>query len=201
MASQARSIADLRIPELKHRFTNKVKHRFLARTNEVKQNQEMLDSKELARRIREAMDEAKPKVRAVTVAAECHVTAQAVHGWRKTGLIAKWYLAPLAKLTGRPITYFLVDDLNATVVSEDTKLELITVYAASLSAEQKDELLKQLRAAPKDTPGAEPAPAGDIEPVENIKIPSVETRKSSSQRTYRDEQPATKTKPGRRYLK
>jgi hypothetical protein len=53
------------------------------------------------------MDETKPRVTSAALADACHVTAQAVNGWRKTGRVAKRHLGTIAKLTGRPLEYFL----------------------------------------------------------------------------------------------
>lgn len=67
----------------------------------------MLDANELRRRLIDAMDLAQPKVSSAAMASACHVTAQAVNGWRKTGRIAKRHLATIARLTGKPLEYFL----------------------------------------------------------------------------------------------
>jgi len=67
----------------------------------------MLDALELARRVREAMDAHKPKVTSVALADACKVTPQAVNGWRKTGRLHKKHLATIAKLTDRPLSWFL----------------------------------------------------------------------------------------------
>lgn len=77
----------------------------------------MLDRLELARRIREAMDKADPKVSSAALATKCGVTPQAVHGWRTTGRVAKRYLEAIAGMTRRPLEYFLGNDVapsNAT---------------------------------------------------------------------------------------
>lgn len=67
----------------------------------------MLDATELARRLRIAMDRAKPRVKSSAVAQACEVTRQAVSGWRKNGRLAKKHLQTIAKLTGKPLAYFL----------------------------------------------------------------------------------------------
>jgi hypothetical protein len=58
------------------------------------------------------MDEAKPRVTSAALADACHVTAQAVNGWRKTGRVAKRHLGTIAKLTGRPLEYFLGESVD-----------------------------------------------------------------------------------------
>jgi len=76
----------------------------------------MLDAQELRRRLIAAMDEAKPRVTSAALAEACDVTAQGVNGWRKTGRLAKRHLSTIAKLTGRPLEYFLGDDGSNGVV-------------------------------------------------------------------------------------
>jgi transcriptional regulator with XRE-family HTH domain len=70
----------------------------------------MLDAQELRRRLVLAMDQATPKVTSAAMATECRVTPQAVNGWRSTGRIAKKHLPKIAKLTGRPLEYFLEEE-------------------------------------------------------------------------------------------
>jgi hypothetical protein len=70
----------------------------------------MLDRIELARRIREAMDKAEPRVKSAYLAEQCGVTPQAVHGWRTTGRVAKGYLERIAWITKKPLQYFLGND-------------------------------------------------------------------------------------------
>jgi len=67
----------------------------------------MLDAHELARRVRDAMDRHTPKLTSIALAAACGVTPQAVNGWRKTGRLHKKHLATIAKLTDRPLSWFL----------------------------------------------------------------------------------------------
>lgn len=69
----------------------------------------MIDAQEFRRRLLVAMDEAKPRVTSTALAEACGVTDQAVNGWRKTGRVAKRHLGTIAKLTGRPLEYFLGD--------------------------------------------------------------------------------------------
>lgn len=73
----------------------------------------MLDSGELARRLREAMDKAAPPVTSAALARACKVTPQAVNGWRKTGRMAKRHLKIAAGLTKRSLEYFLGEDPSA----------------------------------------------------------------------------------------
>lgn len=70
----------------------------------------MLDATELARRLREAMDKRDARITSAALALECKVTDQAVNGWRKTGRIAKKHLPTIARVTGKPLHYFLGQD-------------------------------------------------------------------------------------------
>jgi hypothetical protein len=95
----------LRTNELKHCLRGRVKH--CLRSDLKHHNQEMLDAKEVGRRIKKAMDEAEPKVTGNALAAACDVTPQAVSGWRKTGRVSKRHLLTLSRLTGKPLEYFI----------------------------------------------------------------------------------------------
>lgn len=97
---------------LKHSFTPPLKQSLIPQQYQDPQNVRVLDGKELARRIREAMDESKPPVTGSALAKACGVTPQAVHGWRTTGKVDKKHLRRLAALTKRPLTYFLDDENN-----------------------------------------------------------------------------------------
>lgn len=84
----------------------------------------MLDAKELARRLRVAMDTAKPPVSSAKLAEECDVTPQAIHGWRLNGRVHKKHIPKIAELTGRPPIYFLAKNpdsaaANAMELSDD----------------------------------------------------------------------------------
>lgn len=57
-------------------------------------------------------------------AAQLGVTPQAVGGWVKTGRIAKPMLAKLARLTGKPISFFLADAEQELTPAEAQLLEL-----------------------------------------------------------------------------
>lgn len=67
----------------------------------------MLDAKELSKRLVTSMEEARPRVTSAALAHACGVTDQAVNGWRKNGRIAKRHLATIARITGKPLEYFL----------------------------------------------------------------------------------------------
>ena len=60
------------------------------------------------------MDSSRPRVTSAALAEACHVTPQAVNGWRKTGRLAKRHLGTIARLTRKPLEYFLEDDLEAS---------------------------------------------------------------------------------------
>lgn len=98
----------------------------------------MLDAQELRRRLIVAMDKASPKVTSAALAEACHVTAQAVNGWRKTGRIAKGHLSTIASLTRKPLEYFLGGEPGAgTSLGIDLRIE-------------EAEAIKRLRAGDQD---------------------------------------------------
>lgn len=99
----------------------------------------MLDAEELARRLRIAMDSGPQKVSAASLARVCKVTDQAVNGWRKTGRIAKKHLPRIAAETGRPLEFFLGDDLGGVHAN----------YGLTLTLEQA-EAVKRLQKADPD---------------------------------------------------
>ena len=70
----------------------------------------MLDAKELAKRIRSAMDGHNPSIRQIDLALKCDVSPQAVHSWRTTGRVAKRHLQTIVEITGQPIEFFLEDE-------------------------------------------------------------------------------------------
>jgi hypothetical protein len=67
----------------------------------------MLDSKELAERLRAAMDYREPPLGSSELARRCKVTKQAVYEWRTTGRMGKSHLVGVATETGMPLEYFL----------------------------------------------------------------------------------------------
>ncbi len=72
------------------------------------ENKLMLDSAELARRLRKAMDEHIPPISGSELALACGVTPQAVsQSWRKSGRISKGHLEKIAAVTGQPIDYYV----------------------------------------------------------------------------------------------
>lgn len=81
------------------------------------------------------MDDHKPPVRSSAVATECKVTPQAVNGWRETGRVAKRHLTVLARMTNRPLSYFLEESNlarqgEATYLLED-EIEMLKKYRAA----------------------------------------------------------------------
>jgi transcriptional regulator with XRE-family HTH domain len=70
----------------------------------------MLDSKELAKRLRAAMDNHKPPILSVELAERCGVSRQAVNGWRKNGRYHKKHLQTIAEMTGQPLEFFVEDE-------------------------------------------------------------------------------------------
>lgn len=93
--------------DIKHCFHSKVKH-CLSYTP-ASQNQGVLDSPEMARRIKRAMDEADPPVSGSDLARECGVSPQAVSGWRRTGRVQKRHMPTISRLTGKPMEYFFAE--------------------------------------------------------------------------------------------
>jgi len=113
----------------------------------------MLDAKELARRLRKAMDEAEPRVTSVALAKACSVTPQAVNGWRKNGRIHKRHLKTAARLTGRPLEYFLDADVSGVAQPSaaysapiEAKEEILLHLFAGLFSAQQREIMKEMRA-------------------------------------------------------
>lgn len=84
----------------------------------------MLDAHELAKRLREAMDNKVPRLSAAALAKSCKVTDQAVNGWRKTGRIAKRHLPTISAETGKPLAYFLGEDAGLVTVNYGLMLKL-----------------------------------------------------------------------------
>lgn len=99
----------------------------------------MLDAQDLRRRLVAAMDKADPRVTSAALAKECGVTPQAVNGWRTTGRVAKRHLATVAKLTGKPLEYFLGDTNGAIAASHGLKLGI-----------EEAEAIKRLRESHQD---------------------------------------------------
>jgi len=111
---------------------------------------QMLDANEVARRLREAMDSARPPVTGAALADACHVTPQAVNGWRKTGRLHKRHLGTIAKVTGQPLAYFLEE--VAVLLTEVSPAEVdprageIAGLFYWLTEEEKIDLLGKVRA-------------------------------------------------------
>lgn len=68
---------------------------------------------ELARRLCDAMEE--QEISSSDLARACHVSRQVVYEWRRTGRIGKHHLVDIARMTRKPLEYFLVG-LRAAVV-------------------------------------------------------------------------------------
>ena len=83
----------------------------------------MLDSKTLALRICDAMDNHKPTpITRGELAAAFDVSPQAINSWRKKGRISKGRLLKLARLTGKPASYFLGGDINEALEDQAFRL-------------------------------------------------------------------------------
>lgn len=62
-----------------------------------------------------------PRIKQSTIAAECGVTKQAVQGWLKTGRIDKKHFRTLARITQRPLSWWL-DSAESPDISSDLTL-------------------------------------------------------------------------------
>lgn len=69
---------------------------------------------ELADRLVAAMEEA--NLSQAELSRQCGVTIQSVHDWRETGRIGKQHLITIARLTRKPLEYFLVGLGRAAVI-------------------------------------------------------------------------------------
>ena len=78
----------------------------------------MLDSSELAKRLRTAMELRKPPLPSVELAAKMGVSKQVVYEWRTTGRISKGRLLDLAKETEMPLEYYLEPDRGTTPATD-----------------------------------------------------------------------------------
>lgn len=67
----------------------------------------MLDKKQLGKRIRQALKEARLTFKAAAIAFD--ISDKAVSGWCRTGKIEKGKLPKLATMTGKPLAYFMPD--------------------------------------------------------------------------------------------
>jgi hypothetical protein len=128
----------------------------------------MLDGKELARRVTEAMDSAKPKITGAAVAKACSVTPQAVNGWRKNGRLHKRHLSLIAKMTGRPLSYFLEDTCDIANGAASQKVDLRAGEVAQLfywlTEKEKVELLSQVRSMARGNRALLKEMAGKLDP-------------------------------------
>jgi transcriptional regulator with XRE-family HTH domain len=91
------------------------------RLSEAAQATPALDAKEIARRLRVAMDSRSPKLTSVELARACGVSKQAVYEWRSQGRIAKKHLQTITMQTGKSLEFFLVPggDLSSLSVESD----------------------------------------------------------------------------------
>jgi len=74
----------------------------------------MLDAKELAERLRAAMDLREPPIASSDLARKCGVSKQAVYEWRTTGRMGKTHLITVAEQTGMPLEFFLEPQRGST---------------------------------------------------------------------------------------
>lgn len=93
----------------------------------------------MAQKLGEAMS--KPPLKQAEVAVACGVTKQAVQGWLKTGRFDKKHLPTLAKVTGRPLAWWL--DADTDTPSDDllNALQDWRLQASSKSQEVIDSLI------------------------------------------------------------
>jgi hypothetical protein len=97
--------------EVKHYLPCHVKH--CIRPAIAHDNPGVLDSAEIGRRLKKAMDEAEPPVSGADLAYACKVSPQAVSGWRKTGRFSKRHLPTISRLTGKPVEFFVSESVHA----------------------------------------------------------------------------------------
>jgi hypothetical protein len=122
------------MPQLKQRFTTDVKQRLLSVCATTEHTSPMIDALELKRRLVQAMDQAHPRVSSAALAEACKVSPQAVHGWRKTGLVDKKHLATIARLTKQPVDFFVGSgpfNAEASVGLQPDELEAIKCLRAA----------------------------------------------------------------------
>jgi hypothetical protein len=93
---------------------------------------------ELARRFSDAMQEA--DLGLTDVAKACGVTPQAIYDWRLTGRIGKQHLVTIARITKKPLEYFLVGLGRAALLC----LALLFAFPQAADAGQKYSLLVAL---------------------------------------------------------
>lgn len=134
----------------------------------------MLDGVELAKRLREAMDTAKPPVTGAAMAKACSVTAQAVNGWRKNGRMHKRHLPTIAKVTDQPLAYFLED---AAVLLAEAKPKEVDPRAGEVAAlfywlteDEKLDILAKVRAKAHGNRALIKEMAGKLAPPTNEKV-------------------------------
>lgn len=99
-------------------LVSKVKRRFITIRPTAVHHQAMLDNKEMARRIKTAIEESLNHNQA-SIAGEFGISEQAVSSWISTGKVDKRKLPRLAALTGRPVSYFLPDESDPVSSQED----------------------------------------------------------------------------------
>jgi hypothetical protein len=76
----------------------------------------VLNSKEIGRRISKAMAEADSPITGADLAKACKVSPQAVSSWRTTGRFQKRHLPTISRLTGKPIEFFISEQVNGRVI-------------------------------------------------------------------------------------
>ena len=94
----------------------------------------MLDSSELAKRLRTAMDLRMPPLPSVELAAKMGVSKQVVYEWRTTGRISKGRLLDLAKATEMPLEYYLEADRGTTPATKAIWAKLGKAFARAALA-------------------------------------------------------------------
>lgn len=74
----------------------------------------------MAAKLAEAIKD--PPIEQTVIAEACGVTKQAVSGWLKTGRFDKKHLPTLARVTGRPLTWWLDGGGNAAATTEEAAI-------------------------------------------------------------------------------
>lgn len=113
------------------------------------------DAQELAARVRAAIKASGADVS--TIARECDITSQAVHGWMRTGRISKKHLPVLAKHTGQSVDYFI--GAAEMTAQEQDEVDLVLAYRA-LPPEFQQKLRREADELRKlaGKPGRKPPP-------------------------------------------
>lgn len=91
----------------------------------------------MAAKLAEALSS--PPLKHTDVAAACGVTKQAVQGWLRTGRFDKRHLPTLARITNKPLEWWLSSDESLSVDDEQSRI-IRTLSDASMQASPRSML-------------------------------------------------------------